>query len=256
MLNFKSVNITASFIILLLICLYFTSNTPFWLVFVVGFIWLLLTILGSGLIGWNYHIKALNANPNANYVAITFDDGPNPNFTLKALELLQKYNAKATFFCIGKHISAYPEIFSNIIKNGHTVGNHTFSHSTSFGFFNTKKVIDELEKTNQLVQKVSGLTLKLYRPAFGITNPNIKRAINHLQLIAIGWNKRSLDTTHLNENQIFKRITKNLKHGDVILLHDTSDKSLRVLERLLLFLEERNLQSVTVNELFKIKAYA
>ena len=128
--------------------------------------------------------------------------------------------------------------------------------NTSFGFFNTKKVIDELEKTNQLVQKVSGLTLKLYRPAFGITNPNIKRAINHLQLIAIGWNKRSLDTTHLNENQIFKRITKNLKHGDVILLHDTSDKSLRVLERLLLFLEERNLQSVTVNELFKIKAYA
>lgn len=256
MLNFRSVNITASIFILLLICFHFLFNISIWWVLSIGFLWLVLTILGSGLIGWNYHLKALNANPNANHVAITFDDGPNPNFTPKVLELLEKHQAKATFFCIGKHIDSHPDIFKNIIKNGHSVGNHTYSHSNFFGFFGTDKVVAELIKANKTAKETSGLDLKLYRPAFGVTNPNIKRAVNQLKLTTIGWNKRSFDTTNLNENQIFNRITKNLKKGDVILLHDTSEKSIRVLERLLLFLQEKNLQSVTVNDLFNVEAYA
>ena len=81
-------------------------------------------------------------------------------------------------------------------------------------------------------------------------------AVKALNLIAIGWNQRSLDTTSLSEDAIFKRITKNLKPGDVILLHDTSEKSVAVLERLLLFLKTKDLKSVTVNQLFQIKAYA
>jgi peptidoglycan/xylan/chitin deacetylase (PgdA/CDA1 family) len=96
----------------------------------------------------------------------------------------------------------------------------------------------------------------LFRPAFGVTNPRIKRAVNQLNLQTIGWNKRSLDTMKLNEKQILARITKNLKKGDVILLHDTSNKSIAVLEQLLLFLHQNNLQSVTVNDLFNVKAYA
>ena len=257
MLNFRSVNIAAGVILLILIGFYLFSNITIWWVFILCTIWLLVTMLGSGLIHWNYHLKALNykANIKTNHVAITFDDGPNPNFTPKVLELLEKYHAKATFFCIGKHVESHPDIFKTIIEQGHTVGNHTYSHTNTFGFLGTEKVISELQKTNNIVKNISGLHLNLYRPAFGVTNPRIKQAVKNLNLITIGWNKRSLDTTKLNEKQILKRITTNLKRGDIILLHDTSEKTIRVLERLLLFLQEKNLQSVTVNDLFNVKAY-
>lgn len=227
-------------------------------VLLIGFIWLALTMVGSALIGLNYHFDSLNSNSkiSTNKIAITFDDGPNPDFTNDVLAILKKHDAKATFFCIGKHIETHPELLKNIINNGHTIGNHTYSHANIFGFYKTAKVIQELNRTNEIVKRVAGLNLKLFRPAFGVTNPRIKTAINQLNLTSIGWNKRSFDTTSLDENKIFNRITKNIKKGDIILLHDSSEKTLKVLERLLLFLQEKNLQSVTVNELLNVKPYA
>ncbi|MBC3757204.1 polysaccharide deacetylase family protein [Hyunsoonleella sp. SJ7] len=257
MLKFRTVN--TIFILLLIGFLLGVAILEFsiWWIFPIVLVWLVITVLGSAKIGWNYHFESKNSNYQVteNRVAITFDDGPHPEFTPKVLKLLDSFNAKASFFCIGKHIEAHPEIVKNTISKGHTIGNHTYSHSNSFGFFSTEKVTSELEKTNAVAKTVIGYSLKLYRPAFGITNPNIKQALKTTGLQSIGWSKRSFDTTALNENQILSRITKNLKKGDVILLHDTSQKTLNVLERLLLFLQERNYVSVTVDTLFNIKAY-
>ena len=189
-------------------------------------------------------------------MVLLFDDGPHPEFTPKVLELLKKHNAKATFFCIGKHIEAYPNVYNEIIKQGHTVGNHTYSHANNFGFFKTEKVIEELQKTNTIAKNIIGLTMQLYRPAFGVTNPRIKRAIKSTELQSIGWNIRSLDSTSRTPKRIFNRSTKNLSKGDVILFHDTSLKTITVLEQLLLFLQQRNMESVTIDSLFNIKAYA
>lgn len=258
MLNFKSVNVTTSVIFIGLLVIFLIKPISIWWFILLILSWLTLTALGSGLVGWNYHIKSLNANKNApeNHIAITFDDGPNPDFTPQVLALLNKFQAKATFFCIGKQIENHPELFKKILDEGHTIGNHTYTHNNNFGFFKTEKVQGELEKTNSIIREISGLNSKLYRPAFGVTNPRIRRAVQNLNLTSIGWNKRSLDTTHLSEKAIFKRVTKNLKSGDVILLHDTNEKSVRVLEQLLLFLRETNFQSVTVDSLFNITAYA
>ncbi len=258
MLNFKSVNITASVIFIgLIVCHYFFSLSLWYIVLLMVF-WFLITALGSGLIGWNYHLKAIlsNTSTKTNHVSITFDDGPNSTFTPQVLELLKKHHAKATFFCIGKHIENHPDIIKNILDQGHTIGNHTYSHANSFGFFSTENVIKELQKTNSIVQNQTGLKLNLYRPAFGVTNPNIARAVKALKLTTIGWNKRSLDTTKLSDEAVLKRITTSLKAGDIILLHDTSEKTLIVLEQLLLFLQQQNLESVTVDSLCKIKPYA
>lgn len=258
MLTFNRVNSIFLIVLLLLLVCYQYYAFSLWYVVLVPLIWFVVTGLGSALITWNYHIKALCKNDKVanNWVAITFDDGPNTECTPKVLELLDTYNAKATFFCIGKHIEQYPEIANNILDREHVIGNHTYSHSAMFGFFSTKKVVAELSKTNAVAQQLLHRELALYRPAFGVTNPNIKRALQQLPLTAIGWSKRSLDTTNLTEDKIFKRATHNLKAGDVILLHDTSAKSIAVLERLLLFLQEQNLQSVTVDKLFNIKPYA
>ena len=258
MLNFKSVNIISSLIFIGLLIAYSFYSFSFWLIVLFLFIWLLTTIAGSSLIGWNYHFKSLISNPsiNKNQVAITFDDGPNPEYTPKVLALLEKHNAKATFFCIGKNIEMHPEIFKSIVEQGHTIGNHTFSHSTNFGFFSTKEVVEELLLTNKIIKQQTGLEAQLYRPTFGVTNPRIKRAIKITKLQPIGWNKRSLDTRNITEKRILNRVTKNLKKGDIILLHDTSEKTIVVLEQLLLFLQQQKITSVTIDKLFNIKAYA
>jgi len=258
MLNFKSVNLTTGVIFIGLLGVFLIKPISTWWFVLLILSWFSVTALGSALVSWKYHIKIFNANKSAskNQIAITFDDGPNPEFTPQVLALLQQFEVKATFFCIGKHIETHPELFKQTLNEGHTVGNHTYSHSNFFGFFNTQKVQAELEKTTRIIKQISGLDAQLYRPAFGVTNPNIRRAVHNLNLTTIGWNKRSLDTTNLTEEQILKRITKNLKSGDVILLHDTSEKSVRVLEQLLLFLRDTNFQSVTIDRLFNMQAYA
>ncbi len=207
---------------------------------------------------WNYHLYSLHSNPEIknNEVAITFDDGPHPEFTPKALRLLSKYHAKATFFCIGQNIEKNPNLIEEIIAQGHTIGNHTFSHNNNFGFLSTDQVIEELQQTNAVANKITKRKMNLYRPAFGVTNPNIKRAVKVTGMQTIGWSIRSLDTTKRSEASVLKRITKNISKGDIILLHDTSVKTIAVLEQLLLFLQTNNLQSVTVDQLFKFDAYA
>lgn len=258
MLKFKLINITTGVVFIGLLGLFLVRNISLWWFVLLISIWFIITALGSGLIGWNYHITSLNYNSSIkeNHIAITFDDGPHPEFTPKVLALLKKYNAKATFFCIGKNIETHPDLFKQLIEEGHTVGNHTYSHNNMFGFFSTKKVISELELTNTIVKKLTGLDMQLYRPAFGVTNPRIKKALQVVGLISVGWNKRSFDTTSINQKQILSRVTKNLKKGDVILLHDSSLKTVQVLEQLLLFLQHKKLEAVTIDSLFNIKAYA
>ena len=163
---------------------------------------------------------------------------------------------KATFFVIGKQAEKHPDIVRQILKEGHSIGNHTYSHSTSFGFFGARKVTEELARTQSLVQEITGQKMNLYRPAFGVTNPQIEKAVDSLGLRSIGWSVRSLDTTPRSEKRILNRITSRVSAGDIVLLHDTSEKSVAVLERLLVFLREKKLESVTVERLLEIKAYA
>lgn len=258
MLKRKPINRIATAALLLLLLLNFFSPIPVWAFGIVAFIWFLITLCGSFLIRMDYHYPSLHSNKQITspYVSITFDDGPHPEFTPKILELLELYNAKATFFCIGKLIEQHPELFKQIVQSGHTVGNHTYSHSKSFGFFGTNKVIQELNQTSEIVDGLVGLKMNFYRPAFGVTNPNIEKAVKIVNLNSIGWNVRSLDTTPRSAELVLHRITSKISKGDIVLLHDTSEKTVLVLERLLLFLKDKNLQSVPVDQLLQQKPYA
>jgi peptidoglycan/xylan/chitin deacetylase (PgdA/CDA1 family) len=258
MLRFYTINALALVVFSLLLLAGFFGNVPVWLYLLFVFIWLAITVIGSFQIKWNYHLQSQNHNYkiSENFVSITFDDGPNPEFTLKILTLLKKYNAKATFFLIGKNAEKHPEMVQQIIEEGHAIGNHSYSHANNFGFFTSEKVASELQKTNSILKNITGKELKLFRPPFGVTNPNIKKALQKTGHLSIGWSKRSFDTTNISEEKILKRITTNLKKGDIILLHDSSAKSVAVLEQLLLFLQSHKLQSVTVDRLLEIEPYA
>lgn len=257
MLKFIPVSIVSILLLGILAALHQYYYFPWYVFFIPFVVWITLTVIGSFHIRWNYHLislsKAKNAKPNT--VSITFDDGPHPKYTPKALALLKQFDAKATFFCIGKEIAAHPNITAQIVKEGHTIGNHTYSHSHQFGFFSAEQVQEELAQTQEILAQSTGKKGLLYRPAFGVTNPNIKKAIKALKLTSIGWSIRSLDTTKKTEEQIFQSIIKKLKTGDIILLHDTSEKTIRILERLLLFLQQNHYTSVPVDQLLEIDAY-
>src|SRR5699024_5529273 len=118
------------------------------------------------------------------------------------------------------------------------------------------KVVWEIKKTDEVIKSITGKTPLIFRPPFGVTNPNIKKALKQTGHHSIGWSKRSFDTTSLSEETIFKRVSDQFKRDDVILLHDQNRKTIVVLERLLLFLEQHQLKSVSVDQWFEIQAYA
>lgn len=219
-------------------------------------LWVLIAGLGSSIMTLNYHIKAFCSNPNEKRknIAITFDDGPH-EVTSLVLDVLKKYQVKAAFFCIGKNIEKYPEILQRIAAEGHLIGNHSYSHSSFFDLYGTKRVLDELEKTDVLLEKILGKKPCFFRPPYGVTNPAIRNVIELTKHHVIGWNIRSLDTVIKDENKLFNRIKKRLAPGAIILLHDTSLHTVKVLERLLLFLQDHQYNVMPLEQLLNIKAY-
>ena len=258
MLRFYTINALALVVFFGLLLAGFFGDVPAWLYILFVLFWILITAIGSFQIKWNYHLQSLNHNfkTSENHISITFDDGPNPIYTPKVLSLLKENNAKATFFLIGKKAEKQPDLVRQILSEGHAIGNHSYSHSKNFGFFSSENVAAELKRTNSILKEITGKELKLFRPPFGVTNPNIKKALKTTGHLSIGWSKRSFDTTSLSEKRIVKRITSNLKKGDIILLHDSSAKTVAVLEQLLLTLQPQKLQSVPVDRLLEIEAYA
>lgn len=258
MLTYKNVNRIFILLLLVLILLkVFYSFSLLWINLLI-LVWVTLAVIGSFHIRWNYFLKAKHSNysEKGNNIAITFDDGPHPEFTPKVLQLLEKYQAKATFFLIGNQVEKHSNLVSEIINQGHIIGNHTYSHTNNFGFLKTEEVISDLKKNTVLVANLFQKKMNLFRPAFGVTNPRIAKAVKELNLEAIGWSVRSLDTTKDSKEIILNRITKNIKKGDVVLLHDTSQKTLEVLEQFLVILEKKEMKSVTIDQLFNCKAYA
>ncbi len=238
---------------LLLIAIYFLEG-EIWIYFVALGLFGLVTFLGVTNMDFNWFLKSYISNPRVEkrIIALTFDDGPT-EFTPKFLDLLARHEQKGTFFCIGTQIIKHPEIFQRIADEGHEVGNHTFTHSNATGFLSTFKMKREIIRNDRLMLKKAGIQTDLYRPPFGIINPNIARAISKTGKKSIGWSIRSFDTSISDEKKILNGILPKIKPGSVILLHDTSDKSYRVLEEILLFLERENYRSVTVSELFNFK---
>ncbi|WP_243854649.1 polysaccharide deacetylase family protein [Flavobacterium sp. 270] len=219
-------------------------------------IWIAINAIGSSRISSNYHVKAFCNNPliTEKKIALTFDDGPS-SYTLEVLALLKKYNAKATFFCIGKNIKAHPEIVKQIIAEGHLIGNHSYSHSKFFDFYNAEMIAEEIRKTDRLLEKLTSKKINFFRPPYGVTTPSIRRALQATGHKVIGWNIRSLDGGTKNKDLIFNRIIKRISPGGIVLLHDTAPHSVFVLEQFLQFLQENNYTVISIEELLNLKAY-
>lgn len=222
--------------------------------FVLGY-WLFILIVSTN-VRLNFFVDAFNSKQYTfdKRIALTFDDGPAEN-SLAILDVLNKFQVKASFFCIGKKIEEHPEIFKKIIEEGHMVGNHTYSHTRKMGFLSTSRIINEIETCDEIAERVGGQKLKTFRPPFGIINPKVQRALEFSEHQVIGWNLRSYDGILTSRKYILNRIVKKVKPGDVILLHDTRIETVEILEQLLLFLQANGYSPVRIDNLFNIDAY-
>lgn len=251
MRNFKITSLVTISLFLLLVILDTTVGIALWWYILLLILWFTIMALGSFNMSWGFYLKAFTSNPTITKknIAITFDDGPNPEFTLKVLDILKQYNAKATFFCIGEHVERYPEIFKAIVAQGHAIGNHSFSHELMIDFNSTENWLDEVKQTENAILKITSKKTTLFRPPFGVTTPKLAQALAVTEHQVIGWSIRSFDTVIKNPERIIKRITKQLQPGAVILLHDKQSNVLPVLEHLLQVLQKQDYQAVTINEL-------
>jgi peptidoglycan/xylan/chitin deacetylase (PgdA/CDA1 family) len=233
----------------------FLGISLWWLV-LPGSVYLALIIYGSSIIQSNFHAQAYcYANVSEKEIALSFDDGPNREYTPQVLSILAQYNASATFFVIGKNIQGNESVLKQIDADGHSIGNHSYTHSFFVDFKSLQGFKNELNQTAESVFKIIGKRMKLFRPPYGVTTPNLAKASNVLNYSIIGWTIRSFDTTADTSQIINRHIQTQIKPGAIILFHDTSDKTLLVLKQTLNFAKEKGYKIVSVEQLLKIKAY-
>lgn len=239
MLKYNNINILFIFIVLIFVALIFTSAIPWWSLLIVLFLYMIILVLGSVFIHLNFYTQSITKLDDPNSILLTFDDGPDEKNTLKVLDLLDKYQAKAAFFLIGKQVEKYPEIVKEIYGRGHIIGNHSYSHSHWFDVFSVNRMLGEVIETNDLIERTIGENPLFFRPPFGVTNPRINSLINRSGMKSVAWSFRSLDGGSRPAEKIIENVKHKIKGGDILLFHDNRDKTLKILEVILPWLKER-----------------
>lgn len=187
-------------------------------------------------------------NTNNKYIALTFDDGPNYN-TNKVLEVLNKYNVKATFFVLGSKIIGNEYILEKESTSGMEIGNHTFNHLL-LTKYKDDIITKEIGDTSNMIFEVTGKYPKLLRPSYGAYNDSIKR-IGNMPIIL--WDIDTLDWKYHNSKKIASRVINNVKDGDIILMHDIYSATGNSLNIIIPELLSRGYTFVTIPELFYYK---
>ncbi|MEM0231112.1 MAG: polysaccharide deacetylase family protein [Candidatus Woesearchaeota archaeon] len=206
----------------------------------------------------------LRFNPHAkNNIALTFDDGPTPSFTPEILDILKEHEAKATFFLTGKNVQRYPDICRRIVREGHELGNHTYSH------FALTSVIPltirrEIELCELAILKATGRRTKYFRPPYGLYNRFVKKAVLESNYKMVMWSLRTYDSSYglMRKKMIEGLVLRKIKPGDIILMHDSKSyiknimdnkATLKALPEILEYIQMMGLKPVTISELFQNK---
>jgi peptidoglycan/xylan/chitin deacetylase (PgdA/CDA1 family) len=153
-------------------------------------------------------------------VALTFDDGPNEPYTGRILKILRDNGIHATFFLIGKNVEFFRNTAREIVKEGHVVGNHSYSHPFLLAVEPSKYEGKQIDLNEQLLEAITGVHCTLFRPPFGLRTPWLLHAVAKRGLVSVGWSEDGSDWHDLSSSQIADRIIRNARPGNIILLHD------------------------------------
>ena len=155
-------------------------------------------------------------------VALTFDDGPDPDVTPAVLDLLDQAGARATFFCVGRRAEAHPDIVASIRARGHGVENHTYSHPNGFAFRGTGGLRREIQRAQVAIERSGGGRPHFFRAPAGIQNPLLSVVLAGAGLSLGSWTRRGYDTVTRDGARVAARLGRGLRGGDILLLHDAS----------------------------------
>jgi polysaccharide deacetylase family sporulation protein PdaB len=187
-------------------------------------------------------------------IALTFDDGPDPEDTPQILDLLQQYGAKATFFIIGEKASWYPELVKREAAEGHELANHTYKHTYFNGSINESNVRDELTRTEEIIYKITGQKPHLFRPPGGYySEPLIRIARQEGYMVVMwSWHINTMDWNTPGVDRITQKVLSNARNGDIVLFHDYVEgktQTIEALQRILPELTRRGYRFVTISDL-------
>jgi peptidoglycan/xylan/chitin deacetylase (PgdA/CDA1 family) len=257
MLNFRNTNIFFVILLYVLIAVHVMYGMPNYLYLLLLLAYSLIVFYGCYYIGSNFFLPVIcSAQTTEKIIAISFDDGPVINYTPQILSLLRQENIKAAFFCIGNRIAGNESIIKEIKDEGHIIGNHSYSHHFWFDMFSSKKMLDDLQLMDQEIEKIIGIMPRLFRPPYGVTNPNIKRAVENGHYIPVGWSVRSMDTVIKDEKKLLSDICKAIKPGALFLFHDTSKTTLNVLPGFIKEVKKKGYRIVPLDKMLALEPYA
>jgi peptidoglycan/xylan/chitin deacetylase (PgdA/CDA1 family) len=187
-------------------------------------------------------------------IALTLDDGPDPEITPRVLEILARAGARASFFCIGEHAQRHPALVREIVAQGHAVENHSLRHRHNFALLGPGGYLREIGAAQDALAEITGSEPRFFRAPAGLRNPFLDYALGRLALPLVSWTRRGFDTLHGDPNAVRARLTRRLAAGDILLLHDGRSAAtpagnavvLEVLPRLLDDLTQAGLRPVTL----------
>jgi peptidoglycan/xylan/chitin deacetylase (PgdA/CDA1 family) len=204
--------------------------------------------------------KVFYKSNNSLLIALTFDDGPDPNITPCILAILKAYSIKATFFVVGIKAQRHPGLVRQCFDEGHTIACHDLHHSFYSNFRLKRQLIRDITLSRLIVKNIIGKEPLFYRPPVGLMNPNVVQALRGLGMRCIGWNASAVEAGNRRIKQI-KKIHTLSKPGAIVLLHDVLPKNeykdgiLREVESLCKEIKKSAIAAVTVDEMLGITAY-
>ena len=153
-------------------------------------------------------------------IAITLDDGPDPEVTPRVLEVLARHGAQATFFCIGERAARHPQLVRDIAAAGHRVENHSQGHRHDFALLGLERTLGEIRAAQHTLGELAGSAPRFFRAPAGMRNPFLDPALSRLGLRLVSWTRRGFDTRSRDAAAVSARLTRGLRAGDILLLHD------------------------------------
>jgi peptidoglycan/xylan/chitin deacetylase (PgdA/CDA1 family) len=190
------------------------------------------------------NLRRLPASHGA--VALTFDDGPDPEGTSRVLDLLERHGASASFFLVGRRAEAAPALVAEIAARGHAVENHSYGHSNAFCLYPPARAARDLARCQRILTELSGRAPRWFRAPAGLRNPWLDGVLRRQGLRLASWTRRGFDTTTDDPAKVAARLRRDLAPGDVLLLHDRSPSGRAALPLLLETIERRGLRATAL----------
>lgn len=213
----------------------------------------LLSVQGQFLTHYRYTAFGVSdpkdVDVTAPMVAFTFDDGPNPDYTRRILDVLNANYSHATFFVVGNNAEKYPEILQEIIASGSEIGNHTYHHK-NLTKEDTDTVVQEISDVNRVVKDATGGNATLIRPPFGAYNDKVLGVLTEPVVL---WDMDTEDWESRNAKVIADKVVSQVKDGDIILMHDIYDSTAEAVEWMVPKLKEMGYQIVSVSQMAQYK---